>query len=202
MLAAYGDLAARTGFDFVAVPRQVHGCDVASVGRAAGAGEGARVLLPGRLDGIVTADAGVLVASTAADCVPVYLMDPASRLVGLVHAGWRGVAGGILSRGIEALEELGAGRVRIRAHFGPAICGACYEVDRPVLERFGCAEATARLDLRGALASQALDAGLNDAYVTVSTHCTSCGDVDLHSHRASGGKAGRMAAFTGFRGGF
>ncbi|MFV1987162.1 MAG: polyphenol oxidase family protein [Gemmatimonadota bacterium] len=201
LIAAYTDLAVDTGFDSVAVPRQIHGHDVDVVVRGKMPRHSrVRVLLPGRLDGLVTADAGVLLASTAADCVPIYLLDSEARLLGLLHAGWRGVAGNILDRGIEALQRLGAARGRVRIHLGPAICGRCYEVDAPVLGRFGSPAERALLDLRGALIAQALDAGLNDANVTVSTHCTSCGPANLHSHRASAGEAGRMAAFMGFRG--
>jgi YfiH family protein len=196
--AAYANLAADAGFDFVAVPRQIHGSEVRAVSRG-DMPDDSRVLLTGRLDGLVTRDAGVLLASTAADCVPVYLLDPETRAVGLVHAGWRGVVGEILSRGIEALEGLGADRRRTKVHFGPAICGSCYEVDTPVLERFGSSSEQSLLDLRGALAVQARGEGLADGNVTVSSYCTSCGPGDLHSHRASAGEAGRMAAFMGFR---
>jgi len=198
-IAAYTDLAADTGFEFVAVPRQIHGSEVRVVS-SGDMPDDSRVLVAGRLDGLVTCEAGLLLASTAADCVPVYLLDPEARIVGLVHAGWRGVVGEILSRGIEALERLGARRQRTRLHLGPAICGSCYEVDAPVLERFGSSTERSLLDLRGALVAQALVAGLADGNVTASTYCTSCGPGDLHSHRASAGKAGRMAAFMGFRG--
>ncbi|MDH3734544.1 MAG: polyphenol oxidase family protein, partial [Gemmatimonadota bacterium] len=200
LLEVYSGLAEQSGFRAIAVPRQVHGADVETIYRDGASGEGAtRVLLAGRVDGLVTGDAGVLLASTAADCVPVYLCDPEARAVGLVHAGWRGVVSGILERGLEALAGVGAETQRVRVHLGPAICGACYEVDARVLRHFGSSSEKAQLDLRGALIQQAMVAGARARNVTVSTHCTSCGDADLHSHRASGGKAGRMAAFTGFR---
>ena len=200
LLDAYSRLARSVGFGTIAVPRQIHGCDVVPVDLSAGEGGGpAKVLLMGRVDGLVASDDGVLLASTAADCVPVYLLDPEARRVGLVHAGWRGAAGGILERGVAALEELGAARARIRVHLGPAICGDCYEVDRPVLEKLARPEARALVDLRGFLAYRAAESGIVPGNVTVSTYCTGCGPADLHSHRASGGEAGRMAAFTGFR---
>lgn len=203
MIEAYSRLGGALGFEVVAVPRQIHGCDVASVSRApmdgvAARGTKVRVLLPGRLDGLVTADPGVLLASTAADCVPVHLLDPVGRMSGLIHAGWRGVAAGILARGLDLLLAQGSSLECVRVHLGPAICGACYTVDRAVLDRFGIDLDRARLDLRGVLVTQALTAGVPDGHVTVSTHCTSCGDADLHSHRASEGEAGRMAAFMGF----
>jgi len=203
VVESYSRLGEALGFGLVAVPYQVHGCDVVRVAaeraRAGAPLACVEVSFSGRCDGLVTGDTDLLLASTAADCVPVYLLDPGTRSIGLVHAGWRGVAGGILERGLERLCEGRALRHRVRVHLGPAICGACYEVDRPVLDRFGVDAERARLDLRGILVSQALRAGVQESHITVSRHCTSCGETDLHSHRASGGQAGRMAAFVGFR---
>jgi YfiH family protein len=185
------------------VPRQIHGTDVERVEPRYADGRGelpgrVRVVLAGRVDGLVVSTPGVLLASTAADCVPMSLVDPVARIIGLVHAGWRGAAAGILRRGVARVMEAGAERDRLLLHLGPAICGACYEVDRPLLEAFGVDAERGCLDLRGRLVHEALEAGLREANVTVSTLCTKCGPEDLHSHRGSGGEAGRMAAFTGF----
>lgn len=201
LLEAYGGLARRLGFAAVAVPRQVHGTDVlrvtgADVDPGPGSEETRPVLLvAGRVDGLVTTVPGLLLAATAADCVPVFLRDRGSRVVGLAHAGWRGVAGGILARSVDAMEAAGAVREALEIHLGPGICGACYEVDRPVLAPLGLEGERACVDLRGILATQAARSGVEK--VSVSVHCTRCGIADLHSHRASGGQAGRMAAFIG-----
>lgn len=204
-LRSYEGLAGALGFSVIAVPRQVHGTAVEPVAPAAvGAGEPpgrVRVLLAGRVDGLVGSTPGVLLASTAADCVPISIADPAAGIAGLLHAGWRGAAAGILRRGVDRVLEAGGVRERLLLHLGPAICGRCYEVDRPVLDAFGLDADRALLDLRGRLIEDALEAGLRETNVTVSTLCTRCGPEDLHSHRGSGGKAGRMAAFTGFRSG-
>jgi len=204
LIDVYSDLARRLGFGAVAVPRQVHGVEVEPVPAPEDAPRPAgpvRVVLAGRVDGLVAARRGLLLASTAADCVPVSIVDPEAGVVALVHAGWRGAAGGILRRGVERAREAGAETRRLRVHLGPAICGACYEVDRPVLEAFGAPGERACIDLRGRLVEDALGAGVPEPNVTVSTFCTRCGDEALHSHRGSGGEAGRMAAFTGFRSG-
>ena len=197
LLDGYGGLAEGLGFGAVAVPLQVHGTEVRAVAgleasRAVGGGPPA-VLLAGRVDGLVCAGSGLLLACTAADCVPVYLADSAAGVVGLVHAGWRGVAGGIAAGSLRAAEALGAERRRLRIHLGPAICGRCYEVDRPVRERLG------RVDLRGRLVGEFLAEGVPGEAVTASSYCTRCGTASLHSHRGTEGKAGRMAAFIGRR---
>lgn len=202
LLDAYGGLARRLGFGRVAVPRQVHGTDVLRVTgpgfeAAEATGSGPAVLLAGRVDGLVTSHPDLLLVSTAADCVPVYLRDRAGGVVGLAHAGWRGVAGDILSRAVAAMEAAGTRRETLEIHLGPAICGACYEVDAPVLDALGLEGDRAHVDLRGIIASRAIETGV--AAVTVSAHCTRCRATELHSHRGSGGQAGRMAAFIGMR---
>ncbi|WP_419161843.1 polyphenol oxidase family protein [Candidatus Palauibacter sp.] len=197
----YAELARGLGFDYVSVPTQVHGTRIREVSydplRDATAPFVAQV---GHLDGQFTAERGCLLAATAADCVPVYLWRRTSRQVGLIHAGWRGTAAGILGRALARLGRRGDGAgPALRVHLGPAICGRCYEVDTPVLKAFGFAGERARLDLRGLLSAQAVAAGVDRAAISSSRHCTACGPARLHSHRASGGIAGRMAAFVGLR---
>lgn len=202
VLDRFGRLADSLGFGRVAVPLQVHGSSVRTLDGGAredreDGGAGAIVSLAGRVDGLVTASAGLLLASTAADCVPVFALAPEEGLIGLAHAGWRGVAAGTLERFLERMSELGAEAGTVRIHLGAAICGACYEVDEPVLRALGLPGERALVDLRGLLAERAAAAGV--AEVSVSSRCTRCASPELHSHRARGAKAGRMAAFIGIR---
>ena len=200
--AVYADLARELGFRRVSVPTQVHGADLREVGaRPTPDSGGCTVQRAGRVDGQLADGPGWLLAATAADCVPVYLWSRELGRIGLVHAGWRGAAAGILPRAISRLERGSSGGVEdLRVHLGPAICGRCYEVDTPVLAAFGFGGTRARLDLRAILAAQATTAGVAPDALSSSRYCTSCGPGDLYSHRASGGTAGRMAAFLGLRG--
>jgi YfiH family protein len=203
----YGSLGSRLGFGLVAVGRQVHGTDVRVV--AAGPdsirhpedarSKLSRLLVVGELDGLVTGDRGVLLASTAADCVPAYLVDPVREVIGLAHAGWRGTALGVLSRGVDAMCDAGAMMESLHVHLGPAICGTCYEVDAPVLEAFDLEGNRAHLDLRGVLSEQARQLGVPAEQISASAWCTRCSDGLLHSHRGGGRSAGRMAAYIGLR---
>lgn len=206
LLDGYGGLAVELGFPRVAVGLQVHGTTVRTLPRSVlergpeGSAEGGRgpsLLLAGRTDGLVTSERGILTVVTVADCVPVYLFDPASSVLALVHAGWRGTAGGILARAVEAAVRAGARVSELRVHLGPAICGDCYEVDRPVLDALGRSGERARIDLRGHLWDQALAAGIGAARVSRSDWCTRCAADLLHSHRGRGRRAGRMAAYLG-----
>ncbi|MXW55420.1 MAG: polyphenol oxidase family protein [Gemmatimonadales bacterium] len=203
--SVYADLGRELGFRRVSVPTQVHGTDLREIGASPVPGSGGcTVHRAGRVDGQLADGSGWLLAATAADCVPVYLWSRELGRIGLIHAGWRGAAGGILPRAIRRLvrgfdHDSRGSAGDLRVHMGPAICGRCYEVDTPVLSAFGLAGTRAQLDLRDILGAQAAAAGVAPTALTSSRFCTSCGPGDLHSHRASGGKAGRMAAFLGLR---
>lgn len=151
------------------------------------------------LDGHGTATPGLLLMVTVADCVPVYLLAPQQRAIALLHAGWRGTAGGILERGVDLLTQGGgctAGDLVM--HCGVSISGPCYEVGREVMEGVGAAADGSgpwHLDLRANLAARGRALGIPE--VTVSGHCTARQAGEFHSHRRSGGVDGRMVAWLG-----
>jgi len=151
------------------------------------------------VDGHATAQAGVLLAITVADCIPVYLAVPDRGIVALVHAGWRGVAGGVLEQGVETLTgHSGAARRNIVMHCGIGICGNCYEVGSEVAEQLNGRPGEAGqsyVDLRSILAARAANLGIRE--VTISTYCTAHHQHRFYSHRASGGRDGRMVAYLG-----
>jgi len=179
------------------VGRQVHGSRVAVVDPSPASG----VCIAGDADGLASDRRGVLLTVTAADCVPVYLLDPVSRAVALLHAGWRGAVAGIVGEGIRALAALkGAGPSGLRVHLGPAICGDCYEVGPDVLQEFGRPGTDhGSFDLRAWLKAEATRMGVPAGSISESSWCTRCSADLLHSHRGSQGTAGRMAAFLGWR---
>jgi YfiH family protein len=108
---------------------QVHGTEVAT------AGPDGWTERP-RADAAVTADPGVAISVLTADCAPVLLHDPAARVVGAAHAGWRGAVDGILDATLAAMERLGARRGRVRAAVGPTISQRAYEVGPEFFDRF------------------------------------------------------------------
>ncbi|MDH3428312.1 MAG: polyphenol oxidase family protein [Gemmatimonadota bacterium] len=191
----YLQLASGLGFSAVALGRQVHGAGLLEIDTAPPAG----MWIAGTGDGLIGPPAGCLAAVTVADCVPVYLVESEMGFLGLLHAGWRGAAAGILCRGIEQVVSRSGGRLAaVRIHLGPAICGDCYEVGPEVPQAFGLSpRGRTRLDLREILRRQAADSGLSEDSVTSSSLCTRCDAERFHSHRAAGEAAGRMAAFLG-----
>jgi YfiH family protein len=87
-------------------------------------------------DAIVTRTEGLAIGATAADCGPILLTDPRARVIGAVHAGWKGALTGIVEATVDAMERLGAERSGIVAAIGPLIRQHSYEVGNEFVERF------------------------------------------------------------------
>ncbi len=153
-------------------------------------------LIPG-IDGHLTRLKGTLLLATVADCVPVYLAHPYSGTIALLHAGWRGIAAGILEIGLaEFLKLAQAPPGECVMHCGVSICGECYEVGPEVLSALGLAATAGRnVDLRSLIAERAVELGVRA--VTLSTWCTAHYGNRFYSHRAQGPRAGRMLAYLG-----
>jgi len=187
-------LRAEPGFSGAVLAHQVHGTVVL---RHLAPGPGWTIR--GGADGHATAQPGLLLLVTVADCVPIYLVDPVRRAVALLHAGWRGVAGGMLERGTEALAEVsGSSPLDLVMHCGVAISGGCYEVGDEVAVACGKppgAGGRQWLDLREVLAGQAGRLGIGE--VTISALCTATRSEAFYSHRRSGGLDGRQVAYLG-----
>jgi polyphenol oxidase len=184
--------AAMRAFQAVALGNQVHGAEVMLLDEGRG-----WIQMEG-IDGWVTTSPGVLLTVTVADCVPVYLAVP-GRGVALLHAGWRGTAAGIVSRGLKRLcGALGALPTDVIMHCGVGICGRCYEVGSEVMQGCGLPADGAgpwHLDLRSRLVEQGSEQGIEQ--ISVSTWCSAHDHSLFYSHRASNGTDGRMAAYVG-----
>jgi YfiH family protein len=178
----------------IALPReaiaqgvQVHGADVE---RVVAPPDPHRERLPA--DGQATALRGVAPLVLTADCLPVALITPGA--VAMIHAGWRGLADGVLAEGVAAVRELSRGE--IAAAIGPGAGGCCYSVGDEVRAAFADhadalrdgdrvdLKAIARAQLRAAGVAEVHDVGL----------CTICADPELFfSHRRDAGVTGRQA---------
>ncbi len=181
-------------FPTIILSHQVHGTAVAWHGASAAGWQ-----ITDGIDGHATAALGQLLTVTVADCIPVYLVVPEKKVAALLHAGWRGTAGKILERGVTLLRREAHCRMGdIVMHCGVGICGACYEVGSEVHERLTgrATSAPVHVDLRAVLADQAAELGLGE--VSVSTFCTSHDRDQFFSHRASGGRDGRLVAYAGW----
>jgi YfiH family protein len=166
-------LAASVGVDAAHLVSMapVHGRDVGVVER------GQDEPVP-EVDALVTTVPGLALLVVAADCVPVLLADGEAGVVGVVHAGWRGVRDDVLGAALHSMTEVGARPDHVRAVVGPAICGSCYDVPRERYDEVVAVAPTAAavaaggrpgLDLRAAVVSQLRSVG-----ATVALHggCT------------------------------
>ncbi len=200
---------ARPHFRSVVKASQVHGIELFC----------ADTVAPGTVrvearDGFLVATAGVLLTVGVADCVPALVYAPSVGAIALVHAGWRGIAGGIVAAAVAELSaEYGARPNECVAYWGPAIGPCCYPVGEEVVESIRATGAGPDtegwttggrserwVDLRGALTRQAVSAGLLGASIVSSPECTCCDRERFHSYRRDGEDSGRMVFFAGFPG--
>jgi YfiH family protein len=165
--------------DAVVQGRQVHGSHVERNTQAGGE--------PQEADGQATTREDVALLVLTADCLPIAVIGDGA--VAMLHAGWRGLAGGIVAEGVAAIRTLGDDGA-LAAAIGPGAGGCCYEVGAEVARAFerpaGLLDlkAIAREELHAAGVDEVHDAGL----------CTICSDPHLFfSHRRDGGLTGRQA---------
>jgi polyphenol oxidase len=182
-------LAAALGFEpeQIVFARQVHGTRLIDH----------RVESPdgvAEADGHVVSTPGLAPLVFVADCLPVALAGPGG--VAMVHAGWRGLAGGILAAGAGAVDAT-------TAAIGPGIGPCCYEVGDEVLAAFaGLGEGVAErrmLDLPEAARRLLARAGVER--VESAGLCTSCEQELFFSHRRDEGRTGRQVGVAWVEGG-
>lgn len=173
------------GFDPAAIVlgRPVHGADVAHV--VAGGARSSAVA-----DGLTAAVPGVVLGLLTADCAAVVLAG--DHRVAILHAGWRGLASGIVETGVAAVGPVW------KAWVGPAIRDCCYEVGPEVVDAFrarGLPAGAGRVDVARAAEVALRSAGV--AHVVVVDTCTGC-DPDYFSYRHDR-VTGRQGAFVSIR---
>lgn len=175
--------------------RQVHGADVAVVPADGGfAGVG---------DILVTRERGLPLAIFTADCLALTLWDAGGALA-VAHAGWRGLARGVVEAALGGISAAGGELRRLRVSVAPSIGPCCYEVDGPVIAAFSSAypelwERWARpgrpdhwmLDLWTAAEELLERAGVPRTHIENARLCTACNPELLYSYRK--GHRGRLA---------
>jgi YfiH family protein len=183
-----GRLAAATGCgrERILYGRQVHGTTVRrateppSEQRPVTAEDGQATALPGHPALVFTAD-----------CLPIVIAGDGA--VAAVHAGWRGLAGGVIAEGVQAVRELGTGDGALYGLVGPGARGCCYEAGEEVHAEFAGYDARVgerNLDLAAIAREQLARAGAEVHDVGL---CTICEPELFFSHRRDKGVTGRQA---------
>lgn len=174
------------------------------------------------VDGLITAEKGVVLATFYADCVPLYFVDPVKEVIGLSHSGWRGTAGRMGEVTVRRMQqEFGCNPADIYAAVGPSICRECYEVSSDVKQAFEQAfseneylagnhaceqiffqknekqkeEGKYQLDLHLANRLILLGSGILPQHLAVTDICTAHNPDYLFSHRKTEGRRGNLGAF-------
>lgn len=165
------------------------------------------------IDGLITKEKGIPLATFYADCVPLYFVDTKQHAIGLSHSGWRGTVGRMGLKTVRGMQEaFGSEPGHITALIGPSICKDCYEVSKEVAEEFlkefgeELGGEPERILVKNPAGGYQLDlwevnriilkaAGLKEENIHVSGLCTCCHSGLLYSHRASKGRRGTLAAF-------
>ena len=161
------------------------------------------------VDGMITNEPGVVLATFYADCVPLYFVDPVHHAIGLSHSGWRGTVERMGAVTIQKMtQHFGTDPKDLLCAIGPSICQSCYEVSDDVAKAFMQAfpdhipqiledkkNGKYQLDLWKSNEIVMREAGVLKEHLAVTNICTCCNDKQLFSHRASKGKRGNLGAF-------
>lgn len=186
--AARERLREAIGVSVLARGRQVHGTHVRWIAEPPTVGEQTTAAgAEEEADGQATALNGVGALVLSADCLPIALGTEGA--VAMLHAGWRGLAAGVLEQGIASLRAH-CHEGQITAVVGPGAGPCCYEVGPEVQRALGRRPgAGARVDLRAIARERLLAAGV--LRVSDVEACTIC-DERFFSHRREGARAGRQ----------
>lgn len=166
------------------------------------------------VDGMITDIPELVLATSYADCVPLFFCDPVKRIVASSHSGWKGTVAGIGAETIRKLHKMGCQPEDIEVLIGPSICQKCYEISEDVAKQFATAyeademeqilqkgrvtgegEQKYQLDLWAANWFQLKRAGVQPEHIHLAGVCTCCNHELLFSHRASHGKRGNLNGF-------
>jgi YfiH family protein len=171
----------------VAWATQVHGAHVLAP-RAPG--------LAGTGDALVARSPEIVLAVGAADCLPVLAWDREGHAVAAVHAGWRGVVAGVVTRAVAVLEQAGVPASRLGVALGARMGPCCFVVGPDVASRFAKhfvrTDGERRtVDLAAAARAQLDAVGVDPSRVRDLGACTACDPDAWFSHRRDAGRTGR-----------
>ncbi|MGH2896738.1 MAG: polyphenol oxidase family protein, partial [Solirubrobacteraceae bacterium] len=185
-------LQSQLGAPRLSFVHQVHGAEVRRI--TTGTREPRERAGGVRVDGQATDQHDVALCALTADCLPIALAGGGGGGVAMLHAGWRGLATGMVASGVAAMRKLGA-EGELSAAIGPGAGPCCYETGQEIHDAFadiGEAHRGRKLDLKAIARHQLRAGGVMD--VADIGICTICSDPGLlFSHRRDRGITGRQA---------
>lgn len=196
-------------FQNLVVPGQVHSANLHLVTKK-DAGRGARgpqSIIPST-DGLLTEERGIPLLVTAADCPPVFLVDPEHLAIAVIHSGWKGTCAKIPTLAVQKMQEYFLSEPRqLHAAMGPGIGPCCYQVGESLIAELSEEERQFLLGRHGSwvldlpkwIRHQLEKAGIPSSAIESAGLCTSCRKDLFYSHRAEKGNTGRVAAVIALR---
>ena len=164
--------------DSLILLKQVHGTEIVRVDA------GQKQAPDFEADGMMTALPKVALGIVTADCIPVFFWASDRKVIAMAHAGWRGLAGGILAKMVRTLTgDFRVDPKHIRVIFGPAIRPCCYEVGEELREKFGKFYRARHVDLPGFASEQLKQEGVLRAHLFDARICTHCHHDQFFSAR-------------------
>ena len=190
-------IAKNRGFvaEMLAVPQQIHSSTITYIDT------------PGdymATDGLFTDNSDIILTLQVADCVPIFLYESNSHIIGLIHSGWRATTTGIVYNIVSKMCKMGANKKEINIFLGPAIGLCCYEVGVEVANNFNnnakkkMGRGKWKVGMHEEICIQLTEMGIPSKNIKTSEICTFESPC-CHSYRRDGSKAGRMYAFLGLR---
>lgn len=199
--------AAGMDFNKVVTAEQIHGANVVVVGsQHAGKGVSEFETAIKGTDALITNEPNLSLMLFFADCVPVLILDPIRKSIGISHAGWKGTVAKIAQKTILAMQsEFGTRPEDCLVGIAPSIGPCCYEVDSQVANQFKEQfvnwtdmlqpyQSKWKLNLWLANQQQLLEIGVKNKNIIISEVCTACNKELFFSYRAEQGITGRIAA--------
>jgi YfiH family protein len=158
-------------------------------------------------DALVTRQKNIFLAVLTADCFPVFLFDPLSAMVSIIHAGWKGTQSGIIENTLHLLQvKLGLAAGHLLVAIGPGLQSECFEVREDVYCLFPAhyssphAEAGKKyLNLQRVIIDKLVAQGVTREQIECSPECTRCAADRFYSYRREGKNSGRMMGIIGIR---
>ena len=204
-------LAATIGIplDHFTIGRQIHSGNVTIISEEmSGKGSTEHREAINATDAMVTTAPGICLIILVADCVPLLFFDPARKVIGVAHAGWKGTLQCVVLNTVRSMESVfGSSPQDIVVGMGPSIGPCCYEVGPEIISRVESIFGTTReyivkesrdgkgcFDLWKANLKQLLYAGVEEKNIEMAQKCT-CHNPELFfSYRHQKGDTGRFGA--------
>jgi len=157
-------------------------------------------------DALITRTPNLFLTIETADCFPIFLYDPFTHTVALIHSGWKGTAANIVCKTIQKMkDDLNVDPGNLLATIGPGVQKNNFQVDGPVFNQFDSKYFTDdgpghyKMDLQQVIVDQLLDAGLKKDHIERNNDCTYEKNALFYSYRRDGQNSGRMMGIIGFR---